>query len=221
MLISVFLVFIYKVQVVEIDLSNYIDKIYGEEDLLTIRKEKEEEKEMFKDRREEIEKEIRNINNTIEQIKQKKKEIINNNKKIIREDGKLILACAYALNNGFTYPTLVAMTSLVINAGKNIFYNIYVLISPDFTEENKQVLMSVEKKYNEHCKIFFINMGDKFKGLDTNIKIPTAGYYRLDLHNLLPDVDRIFYMDGDTARKLLDCLFCRCWASSPSLLLTV
>ena len=199
LLISVFLVFIYKVQVVEIDLSNYIDKIYGEEDLLTIRKEKEEEKEMFKERREEIEKEIRNINNTIEQIKQKKKEIINNNKKIIREDGKLILACAYALNNGFTYPTLVAMTSLVINAGNNIFYNIYVLISPDFTEENKQVLMTVEKKYNEHCKIFFINMGDKFQGLDTNVKIPTAGYYRLDLHNLLPDVDRILYMDGDTA----------------------
>ena len=157
LIISIFFLFTYKNQVVEIDLNNYIDKIYGEEDLLTIIKEKE--REMFftfrAKRRKEIEMEIQNIKNAIEQIKQKKKEIINNNKKIIRKDGKLILACAYALNNGFTYPTLVAMTSLVINAGKNIFYNIYVLISPDFTEENKQVLMTVEKKYNEHCKIFF------------------------------------------------------------------
>ena len=66
------------------------------------------------------------------------------------------------------------------------------------------------------AKYFFINMGDKFKGLDTNIKIPTAGYYRLDLHNLLPDVDRILYMDGDTARRRLDCLLCRAWTSSVS-----
>jgi lipopolysaccharide biosynthesis glycosyltransferase len=42
-------------------------------------------------------------------------------------------------------------------------------------------------------------MGDKYKGLDISKRIPTASYYRLDLHNLLPDVDRILYMDGDTA----------------------
>ena len=91
------------------------------------------------------------------------------------------------------------MTSLVINAAKNTFYNIYILLSPDFTEENKQILISIEKKYKENCKLFFINMGDKYKGLDTIPRIPIAGYYRLDLHNLLPDVDRILYLDGDTA----------------------
>ena len=152
-----------------------------------------------KERKKEIEKQIKNIYNAIEQIKIKKKEIISNNRKIIRDDGKLILACSYSLNNDYTYPTLVSMTSLAINAGQNIFYNIYLLISPDFTEENKQILISVEKKYYEHCKIFFINMGDKYKGLDISKRIPTASYYRLDLHNLLPDVDRILYMDGDTA----------------------
>ena len=58
--------------------------------------------------------------------------------------------------NGFTYPTLVAMTSLAINAGQNIFYNIYVLISPDFTEENKQILMSVEKNIMSIVKYFLL-----------------------------------------------------------------
>ena len=42
-------------------------------------------------------------------------------------------------------------------------------------------------------------MGNKFQGLDTNNRIPTATYYRLELHNILPDIDRILYMDGDTA----------------------
>ena len=119
-------------------------------------------------------------------------------KKITRDDGKLILSCSYALNNRYLYPTLVAMTSLVINAGNNTFYNIYALVSPDFTQKNKKILMSVEQNNTNHCKIIIINMGNKFKGLDTNNKIPTAAYYRLELHNILQDVDRIVYMDGDT-----------------------
>jgi len=159
LIIIIFFICLYKVEVFEIDLNNYIDNIYGEEDLLKVIKEKEKEKEMLfisKERREEIEKQIKNIYNAIEQIKKRKKEIINNNRKIIRDDGKLILACSYALNNGFTYPTLVAMTSLAINAGQNIFYNIYVLISPDFTEENKQILMSVEKNIMSIVKYFLL-----------------------------------------------------------------
>ena len=175
-------------------LNNYLDKIYGEEDLLKVAKEKERKMFNFFSG-----KEIENIYNVIEEIKRKKKEIIDENEKIIRDDGKLVLACAYSTDNGYIYPTLVSMTSLVINAGNNTFYNIYVLVSPDFTEYNEKILTSFEKNNTEHCKIHIINMGNKYEGKDTNIRIPTAAYYRLDLHNLLPDVDRIIYMDGDTA----------------------
>ena len=195
-----FLFIISKIVNNEINLNNYLDKIYGEEDLLIIIKEKEKEmNNCSSKRRNEIEKEIENIYDIIEKIKLKKKEIINNNKKIIKDNGKLILSCSYSLNNEYIYPTLVSMTSLVINAGNNTFYNIYVLISPDFSQENKNILMSIEQNYTEHCKIYIINMGDKYQGKDTNDKIPIATYYRLDLQNILPDVDRIIYMDGDTA----------------------
>ena len=189
-----------KINTTQLDLNNYLDKVYGEEDLLRIIKEKKKEMILtFRQKREKIKDEIENIHNIIEQIKKKKEIFIKNNKNIIREDGKLILDCSYALNNGYIFPTLVAMTSLVKNAGNNTFYNIYVLISPDFTEENKEIIMSVEKNNKEHCKIIMINMGDSYIGYDTNIRIPTAGYYRLSLHNLLPNIDRILYMDGDTA----------------------
>ena len=181
-------------------MNNYLDKIYGEDDLIEVIKEKEIELiNSSSKKRNEIEKEIKNIYNVIEKIKEKKREIINKNKKIIREDGKLILSCSYTLDNGYIYQTLVSMISLVSNAGNNTFYNIYLLVSPDLTKANKDILMSVEKSYNEHCKIIIIDMGNKFEGKDTNFRIPIATYYRLDLHNLLPDVDRIIYMDGDTA----------------------
>jgi len=58
---------------------------------------------------------------------------------------KLRIPVSYALDNRYLYPTLVAMVSLVENAGSNTFYDIYVLLSPDFKNENKIVLKSVEK----------------------------------------------------------------------------
>ena len=76
------------------------------------------------------------------------------------------------------------MTSLVENAGNKAFYDIYVMIDQSFKEENKKILKSVENKHPEHCEVIFIDMGSKFKGADTNIKIPTAAYYRLELPNL-------------------------------------
>lgn len=183
----------------QIDLNNFLDKVYGEEDLLSIIKEKEKEMIFtFGKKRKRIKNEIENIYNIIKQIKEKKQQFINSNKNIIREDGKLILDCSYSLNNGYVIPTLVAMTSLVKNAGINTFYNIYLLISPDFTKENKEIIMTVEKKNKEHCKIFMINMGNSYINYDTNTRIPTASYYRLSLHNLLPNVDRILHLDGDT-----------------------
>ena len=162
-----------------------------EEDLARKKKEQKEQKK----REEELENK-----KTEEELKNKKTEEnkINNNNSNVKE-GKLRIACAYSLDNSYVYPTLVAMTSLAENAGKKTFYDIYVMIDPSFKEENKKVLKSVETKHPEHCEVIFIDMGSKFKGVDTNQKIPTATYYRLELHNLLPNVNRIIWMDGDTA----------------------
>ena len=201
---------IIKKEILSPDLDNYLDKVYGEKDLLKIIKRDEiEMTDCSKRRKYEIKKEIENIYDVIEKIRNKKKEILDKNKKLIRDDGKLILSCTYSLDNGYFYPTLVSITSLVINAGKNTFYNIYVLVSHNFTEENKKILMDVEESYKEHCKIFIIDMGNKYQGKDINMRITTPTYYRLDLQNLLPDVDRIVHLDGDSAvfQDLSDLIF--------------
>ena len=41
-------------------------------------------------------------------------------------------------------------------------------------------------------------MGNKYKELNINNRIKTPTYYRLSLPNLLLDVDRIIWLDGDT-----------------------
>ena len=175
---------------------------------------KEEEKEIInKDTTKEEEKEIINKDSTKEEIKNidsdsTKIEEKNDNKDSSKEEeeinnepskpNKTIIAVSYAADNKYIYPTIVSITSLVINAGNNTFYNIYILHPQDFQEKSKTFLNSVVNKYPDKCLIIYLNMGNKYKGLGLNFRISTPTYYRLSLHELLPDVDRIVYLDGDT-----------------------
>ena len=112
---------------------------------------------------------------------------------------KTIIAISYSTDNRYIYPTIVSITSLVINSAINTFYNIYILHPPDFKEESKIFLNSVVNKYPDKLSIIYFNMGNKYKGLGLNFRITTPTYYRLSLHELLPEVNRIIYLDGDTA----------------------
>ena len=173
-----------------------------EEEKKKKREEEKKKKEEEEKRKKEEEKKKKKIEE--ENKKNKKQEdLIEKAKKSsihkFTEDGKLRIACAYALDNSYVFPTLVAMTSLAENAGKNTFYDIYTMYGTGFTEENKKIILSVEEKHKEHCKIHFIDMADKFSTLESNQKITTPTYYRLELPSLLPDVNRIIWMDGDTA----------------------
>ena len=165
------------------------------------KKKKEEEK---KKKEEEKKKKEKDGNNKKENDRNNKQEEILSkiqDKSIYKftEDGKIRIACAYALDNTYVYPTLVAMTSLTENAAKKTFYDIYVMIGTGFTDENRKVILSVQEKHPEHCEIHFIDMANKFSTFESNKKITTPTYYRLELPNLLPNVNRIIWMDGDTA----------------------
>ena len=169
--ILLFLIVSDNINVNKIDPNYYLDKIYGEEDLLRLIEEKKQALlNPFLISKKSIENDIENMYNIIEQIKQKKLKKIKKNKKIVRDDGKLIFNCAYSTDNKYMYPTLVSITSLCFNSGNNTFYNIHMLLSPYFKEEYKQYFLSIVKNYTEHCKINFINMGNKYEGKDTKKK---------------------------------------------------
>ena len=123
-----------------------------------------------------------------------------NNTSEIREGNKnkTTISISYATDNKYIYPTIVSMTSLVANAGSNTFYNIYILHTPDLKESSKEFLNSVQNKYPDKCKIIYFNMNKKYMGLPANYRISIPTYYRLSLHELLLDVNRIIYLDGDT-----------------------
>ena len=161
--------------------------------LKKLKKKEEELKKRIEKTKTKLEKEIKQVEMEIKNVKEYK------NKKIEENNGKKRIPCAYALDNKYVYPTLVAMTSLTENAGHNTIYDIYIMIDPEFTEENKKILKSVENKHPHNCKIIFIEMDNKYKNVDSNLRITTPAYYKLELQNALPDINKIIWMDGDTA----------------------
>ncbi len=112
----------------------------------------------------------------------------------------VIIPISMVLNNEFIYPTIVSITSILENAFSYTKYNFYILLTPDFLNENKKKLKFFEKKYYNKCSINLIDIINfKFKNANLSRHIQTiASYYRLILPDLLVNIDKIIYLDGDT-----------------------
>ena len=70
------------------------------------------------------------------------------NKQINREESEKIIPIAMAADNNYTYPTMVSITSLMTNAENSTHYDVHIMISGDFLEENKQKLLSLQEKFD-------------------------------------------------------------------------
>lgn len=105
------------------------------------------------------------------------------------------ISIAMATDNNYAYPTIVAMTSILENKNPETKIDFYIMLSGDF---DKLLRDKIESLKNKECSISFIDMKDKLKDLYTSGTITTASYYRILLPDLLPDLDKILYMDVDT-----------------------
>ena len=115
-----------------------------------------------------------------------------------RSESKEGIPIAMALDDGYTYPTMVAMASILENAAKGTKYDFYIMHPGEFNDENKVKIKNLGRKYRNKCSISFINMEDKYKNANDKGHITTPTYYRLSLSELLPDLDKIIWLDGDT-----------------------
>ncbi len=109
-----------------------------------------------------------------------------------------VVPIAMAADDNYTYPTLVAITSLMENSKKDTHYDIYIMTPGEFAEENSQKLLNLQEKYDNRCKISLIDMKDRYKDTNDRGHITTPTYYRLSLSSLLPSLNKIIWLDGDT-----------------------
>lgn len=110
-----------------------------------------------------------------------------------------VVPVAFALDDGYTIQTVIAMTSICINTKNTTFNKIYVMIPDEFSEKNKNRLLKISELYPLQCQVIIIKMKDKIK-MKTIItkRFPLPAYYRLKLPSLLKEYNRVIYLDGDT-----------------------
>ena len=101
----------------------------------------------------------------------------------------------------FRYPLLVLLTSIMENIGPTTYYNFFILI-PDNSNNKKiqKLLNTLIPKYGEsklNIKYLQIKESQIPKNVTVAERITKATYYRILLPQLLPEIDKIIYLDSD------------------------
>lgn len=98
----------------------------------------------------------------------------------------------------YYYPCIVLLTSLMDNRADSTYYFIHLLTGNSITSTHKKNITSLIMKYGKsHIKVKFYNMYNDFEGATSGGIISIADYYRIALPSLLPNVDKIIYIDSD------------------------
>lgn len=109
----------------------------------------------------------------------------------------LVNVCLSCDDNYSKYAGVV-IASILDNLSEKSFANFYIL-DGNITKENKDKLLHL--KQIKDCNIEFIQVDESkfevYKQINTHKYITLPSYYRLKLSELLPNVDKIIYLDCD------------------------
>lgn len=120
------------------------------------------------------------------------------------ETVKKQLNILYQCDNNYAFMVGISITSLLCNAGKDLFYNIFIL-TPDMSENNREKIYSLEQAFpNIDFKIQFLDA----KYCENEViswGVPDhrgsyVTYYKLLINHYLKDtdVDKIIHIGADT-----------------------
>lgn len=107
------------------------------------------------------------------------------------------IAIAFAANDYFVPYMATMLESIIENAAAENNYDILIL-TQDITAENKKCLAEIIKKHN-NFSIRYINPAYLIEGYDFFLRghFSLETYYRLVLPELLPDYNKVLYLDSD------------------------
>lgn len=108
---------------------------------------------------------------------------------------KNIVPIAFAFDNHLVMPACVCISSLLMNARPDTFYDIFILQSKD-EELNKAELNKIPS-YFANCKLNYRKVENIFDNAFQIRGINTVTYYRLLIPQLIPEYNIVLYSDVD------------------------
>ena len=108
---------------------------------------------------------------------------------------KHIIPIVFSFDNNLVLPACVCLYSLLINANRDTFYDIFILHSQKI-ELEKEMLNKLTE-YFKNCTIQYRVVDASFDNSYEVRGITTATYYRLLIPEVVPEYDKIIYSDVD------------------------
>jgi UDP-glucose:(galactosyl)LPS alpha-1,2-glucosyltransferase len=106
-----------------------------------------------------------------------------------------LVPIAFAFDENLIFPSKICISSLLMNAHKDTFYDVFILHDNNCRIDMRDYKL-LEDKYT-NCRIQCINVGKEFSGGFEIRNITTACYYRLLIPDLIHQYDKVFYADVD------------------------
>ena len=106
------------------------------------------------------------------------------------------ISIAFCLSNMYTPLTYVSMLSLLKNKLSTTFISFYLIIPEDYKSSNSDFLFSLFDQF-DLFNITLITMDNRYKNAFVSRRMSPQTYYRFSLGELLPNLNKIIYLDSD------------------------
>lgn len=106
-----------------------------------------------------------------------------------------IVPIVFAFDNNLVKPACICISSLMMNAKEDTFYDIFILHSEK--EELKTADLNKIPQYYPNCRIQYRKVDGTFDKSFEIRGITTPAYYRLLIPELIPEYNKILYSDVD------------------------
>ena len=100
-------------------------------------------------------------------------------------------------DNYYTALAYTSMISILTTKNYYTYISFYLIISNEFNQKNINFIESLYEQF-EHFNITFLKMDNRYSNAYSNRYITKNAFYRLSLGELLPNLDKIIYLDSDT-----------------------
>jgi lipopolysaccharide biosynthesis glycosyltransferase len=124
----------------------------------------------------------------------------------------LKIPVVFATDEGYAMPTAVTITSLLLNASEDVFYDVFVLTASDVSEGSKEKISQCGKLLR-NCSVTITDLSQEEQRLITlNAERfsnnTLAAYFRFYIPKYLPQYKKAIYLDSDVlVRKSLKQLY--------------
>ena len=104
---------------------------------------------------------------------------------------------AFCPDDYYTPLTYTSMISILISKEYYTFILFYIIIPLNFSKQNMLLIESLYQQF-EYFNITFLQMDNRYEKAYTNRYLTKNAFFRLSLGELLPNLNKVIYLDSDT-----------------------